>query len=183
MYESGNSKRKRFANSFILSPAWDGFTSYSSPLVRAVRKGNLKGVKERIELEDDVNGFDHQGMLALVRAAYGGFEDIAKVLLDAGADINKREYAGLGWTPLVGAAIAGNGTMISMLLDKGASTSIRDVTGNTALMHAKKQGNTQIAMELSLKGRPDDDNRKIDYRFFIQSSIYRGVRSWKNRDS
>ncbi|KAB8213383.1 ankyrin repeat-containing domain protein [Aspergillus novoparasiticus] len=56
--------------------------------------------------------------VALRAAAQGGHIDIAKLLLDKGADVNAAAYDGM--TALQAASRGGNFVLINLLLERGA---------------------------------------------------------------
>lgn len=74
----------------------------------------------------------------LTVAVAQGFYDIAKILIDAGADVNKKNN--VGTTPLMEAAITGGTECAKLLIDAGADLSLRDNKGFTALELAKMHG-------------------------------------------
>lgn len=84
----------------------------------------------------DVNALDPQGESALMMASLKGQFDIAKELIDMGADVNKT-----GWTPLHYAATAGQTKIVSLLLDHSAYIDAASPNGTTPLMMAAYYGN------------------------------------------
>lgn len=69
--------------------------------------------------------------------------DIGKLLIEAGAEVNVRQYGGL--TPLHYAAQHGNIDLIIILLEQGADISVVSDTGDTAAHYAAKKGFHEIA--------------------------------------
>lgn len=91
----------------------EGDTSYQndqfgdSPLLSAVRDGQLEDAEMLLEQDADINEVDDSGMTSLHWVALNGREDIAEILIDRGADVNMREeYAG-GVTPMEMASMMG----------------------------------------------------------------------------
>jgi len=78
------------------------------------------------------------GLTALSAAAFKGRADIARTLLDAGADANAASPA--GQTALMFAALAGKVDVVEVLLAAGASPAAADKKGNTARGIAETQG-------------------------------------------
>ncbi|HXE21827.1 MAG TPA: ankyrin repeat domain-containing protein, partial [Rhodoferax sp.] len=85
----------------------------------------------------DVNALDTHGESPLMMASLKGQFDIAKELIDKGADVNKT-----GWTPLHYAATGGHAKIVSLLLDHYAYIDAASPNGTTPLMMAAYYGNT-----------------------------------------
>src|SRR5216684_5973448 len=84
---------------------------------------------------------DSDGDTALHKVALWGDNHAAKVLIDAGADIDAIGYMGL--TPLHFAVMQGHELLVETLLDRGARTDIRSELGTTAheLAHTSSKAN------------------------------------------
>ena len=76
-------------------------------------------------------------------AVAGRDAEIVRTLVDAGADLDARQQAGV--TPLMGAASGGSADLVRLLLDAGADTSLRDETGRTAADWATTRGHPEVA--------------------------------------
>lgn len=74
----------------------------------------------------------------LTIAVAQGFYNIAKILIDAGADVNKKNN--VGTAPLMEAAIRGETECAKLLIDACADLTLRDNKGFTALELAKMHG-------------------------------------------
>ena len=74
---------------------------------------------------------------------FKGYLPIARLLLDAGADANRRNS--VGQTALMMAALFNQGEIIDLLLENGADASVTDAAGNTVRTLAIAQGNTELA--------------------------------------
>ena len=70
-------------------------------------------------------------------------EDSARLLLDAGADVNKSDDDGS--TPLHYAALLGSTPLATLLADRGADRSLKDGDGNTAADVARSEGHSSLA--------------------------------------
>lgn len=82
------------------------------------------------------------GLPIMYYPAISGHEDIAEMLLAAGADLN----AGAGGnTALHGAVAFGQSRMVKWLLAHDADTSLLDFEGKTALQRAVETGRKEIA--------------------------------------
>ena len=119
----------------------------ASAEVRAVRSGDIEGIREYINSGGDVNAPQHGGTSLLMIAARAGQVESALLLMDYGARINARDNNGR--MALMYAVGAGQIAMIETLLNKGAEIDARDNGGATALIVAAA-GNRSAAAELLL---------------------------------
>ena len=76
-------------------------------------------------------------------AMVAGDVEIVRALLDAGADVDARQQAGV--TPLMGAAAGGSVELVRLLLDAGADRSVRDDADRTAADWATARGHADTA--------------------------------------
>lgn len=90
----------------------------------------------------NVNGAEGE-IVPLLSAAGSGCVEVARLLLDRGANVNAKD--GDGWTALIKAAQAGHIEMVQLLMDHGADMTAADSTGRTAWMFAAMGGHTDIA--------------------------------------
>lgn len=140
------------------------------PLMLAAFKGDQKKVAELVNNGKDVNETNALGETALFWAMQRGHSEItkmliakgasaksfseklysaidnrqfelAKQLIQAGADVNQTVY--YGYTPFLIAAKQGNVELLQMLMDKGADTNCREAEGYTPLMLAAQAQQTK----------------------------------------
>jgi len=108
--------------------------------IDAIIAGDLKGVqlilKQRKHL---INLTTHgmRGWIALHYASQHGHTEIAKLLIDNGAQINKQKFD--GYTPLMLAVLNEHPDMIKLLLEAGADINLKDNHSQTALRLATKR--------------------------------------------
>ncbi len=105
-------------------------------LVLAVRDGSLKVAHLLLaQNKTHLEARTPQDESALMMAALNGNEDLVKLLMAKGADINKT-----GWTPLHYAATKGHLGTIKLLLDKSAYIDAESPNKSTPLMMAAMYG-------------------------------------------
>ena len=102
-------------------------------LLGASISGNLKAVHAHIATGTDLDQRtqDGQNFTPLILAVTFGHDVVAKVLIDAGADVNLQQIDGS--TALIVAASMGHPEIVKALLKYGADPNIRNKTGQTAL--------------------------------------------------
>ena len=122
-------------------------------LVKDTREGNADGVRKALEAGEDPDQLSCQWgpqdeMRAIHYAAYHGHADIARLLLDAGADHGRR--ANGSYTPLHYAVFFKFEGVVRKLLDAGADPLEPDHDGVTPLDKCKDE--TIRAMLLASSG-------------------------------
>jgi uncharacterized protein len=118
-----------------------------SAIMIAALGGRASIVKKLIAAGSNVN---RPGWTPLIYASTEGHDDVAVLLLDAGADVNAG--APNGTTALMMAARNGHEKTVDLLLARGADANRRNDTGATALFWADRAGLTQIATALKRAG-------------------------------
>lgn len=83
------------------------------------------------------------GETPLMRAAARGYEEVVRVLLDAGADACARRAD--GFTPLILAVFFGHEGVVRLLVERGADASARTSLGTTAAHWAEARGFASMA--------------------------------------
>ncbi|XP_072504563.1 2-5A-dependent ribonuclease isoform X2 [Notamacropus eugenii] len=112
-----------------------------SPLIQAVKEGNIELVQQRLEGGDDVNVKVEGGWTPLHNAVKEGNKDIVQFLLEKGADPHIKKDNGA--TPFIVAGIVGNVELLKLFLSKGADINEYDNHGFTAFMEAAWYGHVE----------------------------------------
>ncbi|XP_076466766.1 uncharacterized protein LOC143298006 [Babylonia areolata] len=102
----------------------------SGPVATAAANGDLVAVEQLVRKGADVNARSSDGMTPLAVAAFWGYADIVKFLLENRADINLSNRGTL-WTPLHCASFQGHGKVIMYLMDHSPDLYARDSQGRT----------------------------------------------------
>jgi ankyrin repeat protein len=112
-------------------------------LIEASAKGNLAQVRKLLDQGTSVNAKRlEEGTTPLIAACNRAHYDVAKFLLDRGADVNSANRN--GWTPLMGAASGGDKNLVRLLIDRGADVKARHAYGWTALKLAGSKGHQGV---------------------------------------
>lgn len=113
------------------NPSKSGVKPPTVDIHTAIVSGNLEAVQQHIAAGSDINIKDpFGGSSPLISAAVFGKEDIAKVLIDAGADLNIQNNDGS--TALHTAAFFCRPALVKLLLQKGADKTIKNKFNSTA---------------------------------------------------
>lgn len=121
----------------------------SIQLINAVDSGNVKRVKSLLAQNANVNS-RLNSITALMRASYFGKSEIVDILLDAGANINLRDFNGA--TALIWAAKGGDPDIVQSLIRAGSNIDFQSIWGETALIGASVNNNLGAVRTLILNG-------------------------------
>ncbi|XP_033101464.1 ankyrin repeat domain-containing protein 17-like [Anneissia japonica] len=115
----------------------EGYT----PLMEAAREGHEEMVALLLAKGANINAQTEETQeTALTLACCGGFLEVAKFLIEVGADME------LGCsTPLMEASQEGHVDLVKYLLYQGANVHATTATGDTALTYACENGHTDVA--------------------------------------
>ena len=138
----------------------------------AVNKGDIDRVKEMLlTKEADVNGRlnfgEYKHWSALMLACWKGHYNLAKFLLDNGADVNLRDDN--DWSALLRASYHSNYKLTELLLDHGAEVDQQNKNGWTALMCACKDGRYEVTQILLQRGA-NPNIRRVSGRTALMSA-------------
>src|SRR5262249_42665871 len=114
-----------------------------SLLLLAARSGNLAVVRRILRAGADVNYRNKDGETALHFAAVKDSPEIARTLIQGGADLNLQAHR-TKETPLHQAAIRGKLEVVRELLEHGADCSVKALKGLTARQWAQRYKQKKI---------------------------------------
>jgi hypothetical protein len=106
-----------------------------SPLMEAVANNDIDGVRFFSKSSAAViNQKNFGGATALHIAARQGNLEMARILVENGADVNAIDLE--GWTPLMRAAFFQNNEIVDLLLSNGAAAQLLNSIGESVIVHA-----------------------------------------------
>ena len=132
---------------------------YSTPyedLIEAIENGNLKAAQSALRNGADVNkmGCESPYRTPLMIAAEEGKENLAKLLVEYGADVNAVDH--YGDTALMWAANDGHLNVVEFLVEHGANVNAAATgliyAGFTALIYASEKGYVNMVKYLIKHG-------------------------------
>ena len=115
------------AGAFIISYSLLGISVYAKDrndrqLQKAAREGDIDKIKALLLKGADVNRKDENGLSPLMYASWGGYTEVARVLVDHGANVNAQDNDGT--TVLMHAERNFHTATIDYLLEAGAEKSL-----------------------------------------------------------
>ena len=152
---SGKTMLMTYINSAGITPGQKG-SEYKQNAIQLINDTDRLG-KSEIEIKTVLNIVDNTNQTALMLAAEYGFLDIARLLIEKGADINIKNKDGN--TVLMIASKEGHIEIVNLLIEKGADINITNKDGNTALMIACLKEHLDVANVFIKKG---DDLSKVN---------------------
>jgi ankyrin repeat protein len=115
--------------------------------------GRTSAVLDQIDRDPSLlHAHSTDGWTPLHLAAFFGQAEVARALLDRGADVNALSTNQMKNTPLHAAAAGGKTELVEVLLEHGADTNARQEGGFVALHSAAQAGNRELAAALLAHG-------------------------------
>ncbi len=135
----------------LLISAVSLFANDDQTCIIAARDGDIATVRKYIGSGGNVNALNPYGGTAIMFASRAGHTEIAKLLINANADLNiQGRYAGT--TALMWAAEHGSTDIVKLLIEAKANVNLKNHSGETALTLANKNKRTEIVKLLKAAG-------------------------------
>ncbi|KKP01775.1 hypothetical protein THAR02_06114 [Trichoderma harzianum] len=152
---SGNTKAMEKVIDFLESKtnleACQISTSNLTGLHAAAQLGLTEATKMLLERGHSTNAMNRLNCTPLIYASGSGHEDIAELLIIAGADLEAKDLSE-GRTPLMWASTQGHEAVVKLLLEKGSDINAQDSKGHTPLSLAAMKQHATIIEVLRRRG-------------------------------
>jgi ankyrin repeat protein len=143
-------------------------------LLAASAKGDTANVKALLGKGAKPGRSVADGTTPLMAAAQHGHLEVARTLVDSGADVNAaRGDPERGRTALIDAAWSGYTDIVRLLLEKGANPNAKAESGATALTGASLQGYAEI-VNLLIAGKAEINTHASDGRTPLHEAAKNG---------
>lgn len=139
-------------------------------LLNAVAENNTKVVAKILESNPDLEIKDNEGRTPLMIAAYNGANNMATMLITAGANVNTQDN--MQNSPFLYAGAEGNVELLNLGLKHGADFKIFNRYGGTALIPAAEKGHLEIVKILTMvPDFPIDHINKLGWTALLEAVI------------
>ena len=141
-------------------------------LFHASEAGDATLVRQLIEAGADTDKhqrIQHGGEIALHAAASNGNIEVLRILLEAGADVKKKDH--YGWTALHTAARNGHDGLVKILIEAGSDVSNVNGFGWTALHRAALQGHDRVVIILIEAGSDVNIQNKYGHTALYYAAV------------
>ncbi|MGC8660856.1 MAG: ankyrin repeat domain-containing protein, partial [Desulfomonilaceae bacterium] len=122
-----------------------------TPLVWAVSNNDLQITRQILDKKPKIDTKDNSGWPAIHIAAKNGFDEILKILIENGSDLNTK-ITQAGKSPLMLASEFGHTETVKTLVENGASINAQDNEGSGPLFLAAEGGHVETVSLLLDKG-------------------------------
>ncbi len=138
----------------------------AGPIHDAAKAGDIAKITSLLAADPSLVNAKDGGVTPLLYAIHFGKLDVAKLLLQKGADVNARTSNGVG--PLYEAAGQGQTEIVRSLLERGATVNAKTETACTPLLIGSAMGQLDIVKLLLAKGA--DVNAQASYNTIHESA-------------
>ena len=175
-------ERRHWLNTFraVNASRYDAFYNCykpglpSTPLYFTSSYGLFRMTERLLDHGQNVNAEGGAFGTPLNAGCLGGHTDVARVLLDRGAEINRKAHR-YGLTALHLASRSGNVSLVKLLLDRGACIHIQDKNGHSPFIYACQSGDCErmkLLLDHGASIEPADSSCRAPLMTAIESEIY-----------
>lgn len=157
--------KKMYLFLFLSFFGWSA-SSQNADIFDVARTGTTEQAKQLLKSDPKLaNAKNADGYTPLILACYRGNNEVAKNLLENGANIDA--VSGMG-TALMASVVKGNEEMVKYLIERKANPNLADANGTTALLYSvmfKKHNLAAILMKAGANPEHKDNRGQsaIDY--------------------
>jgi ankyrin repeat protein len=140
-------------------------------LIEVAREGDLGAVRSLLEQGARVDAVDDAGATALVAAAYGNHVEVARALVDAGADVNAKDSTEQSAYLIATSEVGDELELLELTLGAGADVDAKDSYNGTGLIRAADRGHARIVARLLEAGTDVDHVNRLGWTALLEAII------------
>lgn len=140
-------------------------------LLATAQTGDVAGVRDALAAGGRVDAADETGATALVLAAYGNHVDAARVLVEAGADVNHQDTTQQSAFLIATSEVGGDPRLLDLTLANGADVNAKDSYNGTGLIRAAHRGHWQVVDRLIAAGTDLDHVNRLGWTALLEAVI------------
>lgn len=140
-------------------------------LIRAAGRGDARTVRRLLAEGAGVTERDQQGRTALITAAYGNHLDAARLLIDAGADVDAADATQQSAYLIATSEVGDDPRLLDLALAAGADAQAKDSFNGTGLIRAADRGYPQITALLLRAGVQVDHVNRLGWTALLEAVL------------
>lgn len=139
-------------------------------IFKAIDNRDINTIKEIISTTKDINTKNNEGQTPLIYATYKADNEIAFILIDAGANVNTQDN--ILNSPFLYAGAEGNLNLVKKALQHGADFTVFNRYGGTALIPAAEKGHIEVVKLLvNTPGFPKNHVNKLGWTALMEAVV------------
>ena len=144
-------------------PARQGTASSDAPLIASAEAGDLRRVQQLLDRGASVRARDRDGRTALTAASFGNHVEVARALIEAGADVNAKDDTVQSPYLIATSEVGDDPRLLELTLDHGAKVDDKDSYNGTGLIRAAERGFPRIVRRLLEAGIDRDHVNRLGW--------------------
>ena len=141
------------------------------PLIDAAERGDLARVRELLDAGVDVDRARSDGVTALVAAAYPGRVEVARLLLERGADPNHEDSSEQSAFLIATSEVGDDPRLLDLTFAHGADVAAKDSFNGTGLIRAAHRGYPRVCARLIEEGVEVDHVNELGWTALLEAVI------------
>jgi len=140
-------------------------------LLEAARAGDADEVRDLLERGAPVESRDPAGATPLVAAAYANHLETARLLVDAGADVNVQDETQQSAYLIATSEVGDDPRLLELTLEHGAEVDAKDSYNGTGLIRAAERGYPEIVGRLLETSIEVDHVNRLGWTALLEAII------------
>ena len=145
--------------------------SLGPQLLQAARVGDADEVRDLLDRGAEVESRDPAGVTPLVAAAYGNHLEAARLLVDAGADVNAKDETQQSAYLIATSEVGDDPRLLELTLEHGAQVNAKDSYNGTGLIRAAERGYAEIVGRLLETSIEVDHVNRLGWTALLEAII------------